>query len=87
MTAFSLIFILILSYMFMFVPIRFAVINLLFNKNETLFEASKLEFYGVTIMINILVVCVAFCVKSLGSIMDIAGAIASLLGFILPIIL
>jgi len=75
----------VLSYMFMMIPCRVAVLAFAFNKNEAHQEASWTQFAGVTLIINLLAIGVAFFVSDVGVVVSINGAIsANVVAWILP---
>merc|ERR1719356_1891636 len=64
------------SYMFMMIPCRVALIELLFGKNEAKMEATFPQFLGVTTAVNIAAVAVATLVSDLSLVIGLVGAIA-----------
>lgn len=76
------------SYIFNVAPCRIFAIELLFKKNENVFEASQVEFYFVTILLNGLAFfAAAFAADNggVGLVAGLAGAIcSSSLAFIFP---
>jgi len=73
------------SYMFMMIPCRVALIELLFKKNEAKMEATYAQFFGVTTCVNIAAVFVATLVANLSLVIGLVGAVAAnSVAFILP---
>jgi len=73
------------SYMFMMIPCRVALIEILFGKNEAKMEATYTQFLGVTTCVNIAAVSVALVVSDLSLVIGLVGAIAAnSVAFILP---
>merc|ERR1719356_855876 len=64
------------SYMFMMIPCRVALIELLFGKNEAKQEATFMQFIAVTTAVNIAAVAVATAVSDLSLVIGLVGAIA-----------
>lgn len=77
---------LILSYMFMMIPCRVAIIELLFKKNEAKMEATQGQFLAVTTCINVAAVCVGMAVSDISTVVGLMGAIGvNIIAFILPL--
>merc|ERR1712032_34367 len=73
------------SYMFMMIPCRVALIELLFKCNEAKQEATWTQFLAVTTCVNIAAVFVATLVSDLSLVIGLVGAIAAnSVAFILP---
>mmetsp|Transcript_118082 Transcript_118082/g.220736 ORF Transcript_118082/g.220736 Transcript_118082/m.220736 type:complete len:503 (+) Transcript_118082:71-1579(+) len=67
----------VLSYMIMMVPCKLAVIESVFGKNEALMEATLVQYYGTTIGLNIVCLCVALVVSDLSIIFAFMSAFIS----------
>jgi len=75
----------VLSYMFMMIPCRTALLHVVFGKNEGHMEASSTQFAGMTLMINCAAVGMAWFVPNVTTVISINGAIsANFLAWILP---
>lgn len=75
----------VLSYMFMMIPCRTALLCQIFNKNEAKMEASATQFNGMTLAINFSAVALAWFVPNVSTVISINGAVsANLLAWILP---
>lgn len=73
------------SYMFMMIPCRVALIELLFRKNEAKQEATWGQFLAVTTGVNIAAVFVATLVADLSLVIGLVGAVAANhVAFVLP---
>jgi len=76
---------LILSYMFMMIPCRVALIELFFRKNEAKMEATQAQFIGVTTVVNFAAVGTGMMVSDLSVVIGLIGAVGvNLVAFILP---
>ena len=77
----------VLSYMIMMIPCKLSLLDLLFDKNEARGEASPVEFYGCTLVLNCLALGVALGVSDLSVVNGLNGAVCTnLVAFVLPIL-
>merc|ERR550532_562656 len=68
----------VLSYMFMMIPCRVALLELLFNKNEASEDkASYTQFFGVTTAVNLAALTVSLMVSDLSLVIGLVGAVAA----------
>jgi amino acid permease len=75
----------VLSYVFMMIPCKFSMLDLIFHKNEALMEATPLQSYGTCIVINIATMCAAFAIPNLTLVMGLLGTVATpLAAFLMP---
>mmetsp|Transcript_58202 Transcript_58202/g.165490 ORF Transcript_58202/g.165490 Transcript_58202/m.165490 type:complete len:432 (+) Transcript_58202:133-1428(+) len=82
---FAILDLVVLSYMFMMIPCRVALLELLFGKNEARGEASWAQFLGTTVVVNILALTVAFCVPNVALVIGVNGAVsANLVAWVMP---
>jgi len=82
----ALLVLVVLSYMIMMIPCKLSMIDLLYHKNESRMEASTSEFYGVTLTLNVLALCLALSVSDLSLVNGLNGAVCTnLVAFVLPI--
>mmetsp|Transcript_57159 Transcript_57159/g.124316 ORF Transcript_57159/g.124316 Transcript_57159/m.124316 type:complete len:110 (-) Transcript_57159:55-384(-) len=71
--------------MFMMIPCRVAIIELVLKKNEVRMEPSEAEFRGVTSCINAAAVLCAVGMNKLENVLELNGAFTgSLVALILP---
>jgi sodium-coupled neutral amino acid transporter 11 len=76
----------VLSFMIMIIPCRVALLDLVFGKNEALQESTKAEFYGVTMVLNVLALGMALAVSDLSLVLGLDGAICTnFVAFLLPV--
>jgi len=66
----------VLSYVIMIIPCKISILDLVFGKNEANQEASKVQFYGTTFVLNVLALVVALSVSDLAIVLGLCGAIA-----------
>ena len=82
---FAMLVLVVLSYMIMSIPCKIPMLDLLFNKNETLHQASWMQYYGFTVVLNVLVIWCALKVSDLSLILGANGAVCScFVALILP---
>eukprot|EP00929_Paragymnodinium_shiwhaense_P021881 TRINITY_DN14146_c0_g1_i1.p1 TRINITY_DN14146_c0_g1~~TRINITY_DN14146_c0_g1_i1.p1 ORF type:complete len:518 (+),score=145.10 TRINITY_DN14146_c0_g1_i1:77-1630(+) len=82
----GLLILLVLSYMIMCIPCKFAMIELFFHKNEAMMEASSSEFYSIVLVLNLAALAVAISVSDLGLILGLNGAVCTnTCAFLLPV--
>jgi amino acid permease len=67
----------VLSYMIMCIPCKIAIIDFAFGKNEAKNEASSVQFYGTTILLNVLALGLAVTVTDLSIINGLNGSICT----------
>eukprot|EP00747_Dinoflagellata_sp_TGD_P168814 gnl/TRDRNA2_/TRDRNA2_196098_c0_seq1.p1 gnl/TRDRNA2_/TRDRNA2_196098_c0~~gnl/TRDRNA2_/TRDRNA2_196098_c0_seq1.p1 ORF type:complete len:502 (+),score=87.33 gnl/TRDRNA2_/TRDRNA2_196098_c0_seq1:74-1507(+) len=67
----------VLSYMFMMIPCRVALLDVLFGKNEAKQEASWTQFTAITTCVNIAAFIVAALVTDLATVLGLVGAVAT----------
>lgn len=73
------------GYMMMVNPCRMSIIQLLFDKNEAMQEASYVQFMGVTLGIDFAALGMAICVLDLSAVFAISGSfVTPFVAFILP---
>mmetsp|Transcript_32265 Transcript_32265/g.92894 ORF Transcript_32265/g.92894 Transcript_32265/m.92894 type:complete len:542 (+) Transcript_32265:102-1727(+) len=73
------------GYMMMVNPCRMSIIQLLFDKNEALHEASFIQFLGVTLAIDFAALGLAIVVLDLSAVFAISGSfVTPFVAFILP---
>merc|ERR1711937_946045 len=60
---FALLDLVVLSYMVMMIPCKISLLDLLFDKNEALQEATPMQFYGLTLILNLLALGMALAVS------------------------
>jgi len=71
--------------MMMVNPCRMSIIQLLFDKNEALHEASFIQFLGVTLAIDFAALGLAIVVLDLSAVFAISGSfVTPFVAFILP---
>lgn len=71
--------------MFMIIPCKFALSELILGKNETLLQPTWIEFTLLTTVINVLACGAAYFISNLKLIISINGAFTgSLIAFICP---
>jgi len=81
----ALLFLMVLSFMFMMIPCRTALLLAIYNKNEAKMEASTREFNMMTLYINLCALFVAYFVSDVSVVMNFNGAVAAnLVAWILP---
>lgn len=81
----ALLFLMVLSFMFMMIPCRTALLLFFFNQNEAKMEASTSRFNMMTLSINLCALLVAYFVSDVSVVMNFNGAIAAnLVAWILP---
>mmetsp|Transcript_35663 Transcript_35663/g.29976 ORF Transcript_35663/g.29976 Transcript_35663/m.29976 type:complete len:117 (-) Transcript_35663:95-445(-) len=77
----------VLSYMFMIIPCKVAMSELLLGKNEVKLEPSYSEFVIITTALNTIAFVTAYYMKDLSLVISINGSFTgSLVGFICPAI-
>merc|ERR1719191_953112 len=75
----------VLSYMVMMIPCKVSLIDLIFGKNEALQESTLTQFYGTTMVLNVLALLVALAVSDLSLVLGINGAVCTnFVAFMLP---
>jgi len=75
----------VLSYMIMIIPCKVALIDLLFGKNEALQESTLAQFYGTTLVLNVLALVTALAVSDLSLVLGFDGAVCTnFVAFLLP---
>merc|ERR1711957_773916 len=75
----------VLSYMIMAIPCKLSILDSVFGKNEALQESSTTQFYGTTIVLNILAIICAIAIPDLSLINGLNGAICTNMNaFIMP---
>merc|ERR1711957_382297 len=75
----------VLSYMIMAIPCKLSILDSVFGKNEALQESSTTQFYGTTIVLNILAIICAIAIPDLALINGLNGAICTNMNaFIMP---
>lgn len=85
---FAILDLVVLSYMFMMIPCRVALIQLFFDKNEVKMEATYPQFLAVTIGVNLAAVGIASLVSDLALVVGLIGCVAAnLVAFIIPSLL
>jgi amino acid permease len=76
----------VLSYMIMMIPCRVSLIDILFGKNEALQESTLSQFYGTTLVLNVLALLFALAVSDLSLVLGIDGAICTnFVAFLMPV--
>lgn len=66
----------VLSYVVMIIPCKLSLIDMLFGKNESKQEASLVEYYGITAILNVCALAFALTVSDLSIILGLCGAIS-----------
>lgn len=75
----------VLSYMIMIIPCKVSLIDLIFGKNEALQESTLTQFYGTTMVLNVLALLAALLVSDLSLVLGINGAVCTnFVAFMLP---
>jgi len=75
----------VLSYMIMMIPCKVSMLDFVFGKNEALQESTVAQFYGTTVVLNILALVVAVAVTDLSLINGMNGSICTNFNaFIMP---
>jgi amino acid permease len=75
----------VLSYMIMIIPCKVALLDLLFGKNEALQESTPAQFYGTTLVLNVLALLMALVVSDLSMVLGFDGAVCTnFVAFMLP---
>lgn len=81
----SLLVLVVLSYMFMSIPCKVTLVDLVFQKNEAIQEASWAEFYFTTLVLNVAALGVALCVTDLSLVLGLCGAVCGpFISFLFP---
>lgn len=82
----GLLVLMVLSYMIMCIPCKFAAIEMVFHKNEAMMESSPFQFYITVLVVNVACLAVSVCVPNLGPILGINGAVfTNLCAFLMPV--
>lgn len=67
----------VLSYMIMIIPCKFSLLDFIFGKNEGKQESTVMEFYGVTMVLNVLAFAVAIMIPNISIVFGICGAVVT----------
>jgi len=75
----------VLSYMINMIPCKVSLIELIFGKNEAHQESTSTQFYGITIVLNVLALLTSLMVSDLSLVLGINGAVCTnFVAFMLP---
>eukprot|EP00747_Dinoflagellata_sp_TGD_P180385 gnl/TRDRNA2_/TRDRNA2_32755_c0_seq1.p1 gnl/TRDRNA2_/TRDRNA2_32755_c0~~gnl/TRDRNA2_/TRDRNA2_32755_c0_seq1.p1 ORF type:complete len:313 (+),score=30.34 gnl/TRDRNA2_/TRDRNA2_32755_c0_seq1:135-941(+) len=75
----------VLSYMIMSIPCKFSLLGFIFDKNEGKQESTVLQFYSVTMTLNVLAFLVAILLPDISVVFGITGAVsANFVAFLFP---
>jgi amino acid permease len=75
----------VLSYMINMIPCKVSLIDLIFGKNEAQQESTSTQFYGITMVLNVLALLTSLMVSDLSLVLGINGAVCTnFVAFMLP---